>query len=375
MPSGFDVLSTISQGGTDFADWYTNMRLAEVNQAAQENAVQKAQWQGSKDVENRAGLTNKQIFTMFRKAIAQQESGGDYGALGVVVPSGDRAYGKYQIMGNNIPAWSKEILGRAMTPQEFLRDHKAQEQIARAKLQQAYRTYDSPRQAAMSWFGGAGGVEDPYPEVRQYGASIMDRMRNMGFSNKAANPQSGYDGDLVLPAQGDMSSSYGWRINPVTGQRSFHTGTDIAAAGGSKVRAMTDGRVAEMEWDPIYGWNMVVKHGNGLRTQYSHLGKFNGKLEEGMKIDAGQKLGRVGSTGWSTGPHLHFEVERQGENVNPVKYLRRHDASPYGGGAAPIRPSSGGHNNQQQRPPQNRPGGKTKPGNSLDYYLNQFGVS
>lgn len=368
MTSGFDVLNTITKGGSDFADWYTAMRVAEVNRAAQAAQVQKAEKHALNPVENPAGITNKQTFNMFRRAIAQQESGGDYGATGIWI-DGDRAYGKYQIMGNNVGNWTKEVLGTAMTPQQFLQNHKAQEQVARAKLWQAYRTYGSPRQAAMSWYGGAGAIENPYPEVKQYGHDIMDRMRAMGYS---ANPhaQAAGIGDVVLPSNGDMTSSYGWRVNPITGERSFHTGTDFAAAQGTPVRAMSDGRIISMEWDPVYGWQTVIKSGKHIQTMYGHMNKFNPKLEEGMRIDAGQKIGRVGSTGWSTGPHLHFEVERNGENVNPVKYLRHHDAEAWNG--QPIRPSSSGGNNQPRNSTPQRPP-KTKP-SSLNDTLYGYGL-
>jgi murein DD-endopeptidase MepM/ murein hydrolase activator NlpD len=375
MTSGFDVLGTIAKGGSDFSQWYTNMRMGEVLEAKAAADIRKAEKQATSNFQNKSGLSNDEIFKMFQKSIAQQESGGDHGALGTWLDMSygrDRAYGKYQIMGNNIPAWTKEILGRSMTPEEFLKNQQAQEQVGKAKLWQAYKTYDSPKEAAMSWFGGAGGVANPYPAVTQYGKDIMGRMRDMGYSNRAANVGGGLEGSFVRPAMGSITSEYGWRNHPITGKRSFHSGADFGAPGGSPVRVMADGRIVEMEWDDVYGWNAVVKHGNGIRTQYSHLGKYNPKLEQGMKVNAGQRLGRVGSTGWSTAPHLHFEVERNGQSVNPLKYLRRNDAQPWqgGGGQQNIKPSSNsGRNRKPKRPPV-----VSTNSQSLNTTLNQYGL-
>ena len=87
-------------------------------------------------------------------AIGQFESGGNYGALGKTTATGDRAYGKYQVMGNNIPSWTQEVLGRRMTPQEFLKDKKAQDQVASAKLGQSLAKYGNIEDAASVWFSG-----------------------------------------------------------------------------------------------------------------------------------------------------------------------------------------------------------------------------
>lgn len=356
MASTLDVLGTISQGGTDFTNWYNNMRLGEVQEAANAAAKMKAEKQAASKYENDAGLSNDQIFNMFRKAIAQQESGGDYDARGTWLDMSygrDRAYGKYQVMGNNIPSWTQDVLGKAMTPKEFLRDHQAQEQVARAKLWGAYKSFETPKEAAMSWFAGAGGVANPGPATVDYGKDIMERMRNYGYTNRDPQQQTqvGPNG-LVMPVKGaDITDSYGWRTHPVTGERSFHTGTDFSAAGGTPVRAMADGRIISMEYDPIYGWQTIIKSkGGDLQTMYGHMSKFNKNLDEGMRIDAGTRIGRVGTTGLSTGNHLHFEVERNGENVNPLKYLKHNNVGRFGSGQqqGPIRPSSG-----PRRPPRN----------------------
>jgi murein DD-endopeptidase MepM/ murein hydrolase activator NlpD len=116
-----------------------------------------------------------------------------------------------------------------------------------------------------------------------------------------------------------ISSLYGFRIHPITGRRRFHDGLDIAAAYGNGVYAYTGGRVVERGWNGGYGNCIVIDHGNGLKTRYAHLSKIYGRI--GQKVGTGDKIGAVGSSGSSTGPHLHFEVIKNGRTKNPLNYL------------------------------------------------------
>lgn len=116
-----------------------------------------------------------------------------------------------------------------------------------------------------------------------------------------------------------ISSGYGWRIHPITGQRRFHDGLDIAANHGNPVYAYTDGRVVEAGWNGGYGNCVLIDHGNGLKTRYAHLSRIDVRV--GQKVKVGQRIGAVGSTGNSTGPHLHFEVIKNGKTQNPLNYL------------------------------------------------------
>ena len=135
-------------------------------------------------------------------------------------------------------------------------------------------------------------------------------------------------GNAVMPIKGSgftagSAGDFGDRIHPVTGEHSEHTGYDFSAAAGTKIRAAVGGRVVSAGWDPIYGWETIIKSKNGFTTQYAHQIRDPRKLEPGMRIKAGQVIGRVGSTGMSTGPHLHFGVQKNGEWRNPVKWLDR----------------------------------------------------
>lgn len=116
-----------------------------------------------------------------------------------------------------------------------------------------------------------------------------------------------------------ISSLYGYRIHPITGKRLFHDGLDIAANHGNAVYAYTDGRVVQAGWNGGYGISILIDHGNGLRTRYAHLSRLNVRV--GQRVQTGQKIGAVGSTGNSTGPHLHFEVIKNGKTQNPLNYI------------------------------------------------------
>ncbi len=112
---------------------------------------------------------------------------------------------------------------------------------------------------------------------------------------------------------------YGWRIDPIFKTRRMHTGMDFTADRGADVYATGDGVVEEIEnkrWG--YGKSIVINHGYGYKTRYAHLKDF--KVKKGEKIKRGQLIGFVGSTGKSTGPHLHYEVIKNGEKVNPIGY-------------------------------------------------------
>ncbi|NLY76002.1 MAG: M23 family metallopeptidase [Firmicutes bacterium] len=116
-----------------------------------------------------------------------------------------------------------------------------------------------------------------------------------------------------------ISSLYGYRIHPITGKRRFHEGLDIAANHGNGVYAYTDGKVVEAGWNGGYGNCILIDHGNGLKTRYAHLSRLY--VQVGQRVKTGQRIGAVGSTGNSTGPHLHFEVIKNGRTQNPLNYL------------------------------------------------------
>ena len=117
------------------------------------------------------------------------------------------------------------------------------------------------------------------------------------------------------------SSSYGWRIDPFTGQKAFHEGLDFSAEIGTPIRAAADGIVSLAEVSGGYGNMVKVDHGSGLETRYGHASKLLVKV--GERVVKGQEIALVGSTGRSTGPHLHYEIRLNGDALDPRQYLQK----------------------------------------------------
>lgn len=123
------------------------------------------------------------------------------------------------------------------------------------------------------------------------------------------------------PVEGGLfSSNFGWRIDPFNGKRAFHEGMDFMAKAGAAARAAAGGVVISSEFHPQYGNMVEIDHGNGLITRYAHLSKRDVKV--GDVVLSRGKIGAVGKTGQSTGPHLHFEVRKNGSPLNPARFLR-----------------------------------------------------
>lgn len=121
------------------------------------------------------------------------------------------------------------------------------------------------------------------------------------------------EGNLAWPAAGSVSSPFGWRWGRL------HTGIDITAPYGSSVRAAEAGKVVRAGWNGGYGLEVEISHGEGVVTRYAHLSQI--EVSVGQQVERGQVIGRIGSTGSATGPHLHFEVLVNGQVVNPMRFF------------------------------------------------------
>ncbi len=130
---------------------------------------------------------------------------------------------------------------------------------------------------------------------------------------------------LRRPLQGeiDMSSNYGYRVDPFTRGPAMHTGMDLRAETGTPVRATAPGKVVTAEYSGGYGNMVEVEHAGGISTRYAHMSAI--MVSVGQSVGAGTQVGRVGSTGRSTGPHLHYETRIEGDTVDPIRFLRAGD--------------------------------------------------
>jgi murein DD-endopeptidase MepM/ murein hydrolase activator NlpD len=136
----------------------------------------------------------------------------------------------------------------------------------------------------------------------------------------------------LWPVEGQVTGSFGERIDPFNGEGAFHTGVDISAEVGEPVIAPADGAVAFADFMGGYGRAVLLEHGNGVATRYGHLSGF--AVTAGQRVHRGDVIGYVGSSGRSTGPHLHYEVRIGNTPVNPYTYLRMTWARHHGSLAA-----------------------------------------
>lgn len=121
---------------------------------------------------------------------------------------------------------------------------------------------------------------------------------------------------MRMPVSGGVSSSFGMRYHPILRQQRFHRGVDLKAAQGTPIRAPADGRVTYAGWNGGYGRQVRIGHGEGLATSFSHMSRI--AAAPGQAVRRGDVIGFVGSSGMSTGPHLHYEVFKGGKQVNPM---------------------------------------------------------
>jgi len=169
-----------------------------------------------------------------------------------------------------------------------------------------------------------GGYIDPLRLLRPWRLHLVavgapPPTRPAGADPRLPPPPEIGDGRLAWPVRGRVSSGFGMRVHPLTGRTRAHSGLDVAVAAGTPVGAAAGGRVVRAGRAGGYGLLVVVDHGGGLGTRYAHLSRI--EVAVGQVIGAGQRIGRVGSTGAATGPHLHFEVRRGGVAQDPGSWL------------------------------------------------------
>jgi len=168
---------------------------------------------------------------------------------------------------------------------------------------------------------GGGASAPPEADLPDYA------LRASSWSRRSATREGGkvrpnYEATAVpLPVGQTVTSAFGWRADPLTGEGRFHKGVDVRAAYGQQIPAVANGTVVSAGPAGGYGLSVVIEHGSGIRTRYAHLSEV--KVKAGEAVSRGQDIGRVGNSGRSTGPHLHFEVLAGGRPVDPVQAAAR----------------------------------------------------
>ena len=163
------------------------------------------------------------------------------------------------------------------------------------------------------------GVNKDLAELERQESQLLAESQALAGVVGGSGSSGGGSGSLSWPVNGPVTSAFGWRIHPILGYKKFHTGIDIGVGYGVPIRSSAAGTVIYASWMGGYGNVIIVDHGDGLSTLYAHQAGL--AVGTGAHVARGQTVGYVGSTGFSTGPHLHFEVRVNGNPVDPMGYL------------------------------------------------------
>ncbi len=158
-----------------------------------------------------------------------------------------------------------------------------------------------------------------YDRLLAISENIAAMLRNLENSGGGASEESGGTGKFMWPCTGPITSYYGWRTHPIFGTTKYHSGMDIAVDTGTPIHAADSGTIVYSGWLGGYGNCVMIDHGGGLVSLYAHNSELN--VSEGQYVTKGTVVAYAGSTGYSTGPHCHFEVRLHGELTEPLNYL------------------------------------------------------
>lgn len=180
--------------------------------------------------------------------------------------------------------------------------------------------------AAAGGLGGVSSLESRAPGLDGLGLGTMEKAVS-DLTERSERLEEFYRDQKVLlastpsiwPVRGYLSSGFGNRIDPFTGQKDFHPGIDISTPIGAKIHAPADGVVVFVGRKGAYGNAIVINHGYGIMTRYGHMSGFN--VKPGQRVHRGDVIGFVGSTGRSTSPHCHYEVWVHNQAQNPIHYI------------------------------------------------------
>ena len=162
-------------------------------------------------------------------------------------------------------------------------------------------------------------ADSEYDRLLAISENISSMLRSLERNSSTMPSGSGGTGAFMWPVRGEITSYYGWRTHPVFGTTRYHSGMDIACDYGTRIVAADSGTVIYSGWMGGYGYAVMIDHGGGLVTIYGHNQELT--VNEGQAVNKGQLIAYAGSTGWSTGPHCHFEVRLHGEVTEPLNYL------------------------------------------------------
>lgn len=306
-----------SQAQKAYQQSVNELEHAEEEAKELDNSVKEAE----KKYKNQKELLKKRIRIMYQNSntsymstLAQSENLGDF--LGKVQILSSIAK-KDQVLANTLEAAKNDV--------EYKRTLKEEQSRQIAKLTEEKKRTVNNLQASRSMkeeeerklTASLAAIEQKENELLKKSEELASLINNLKVRRKG-----GYvNGQMTWPAPGygGISSYYGNRKHPVLGTYRMHTGIDIAAPQGAAIVAANKGTVVYAGWQDGYGNTIMVDHGGDIITLYAHCSSLLGKV--GQEVDTGTVIAKVGSTGLSTGPHLHFEVRTGGSTVDPLGYV------------------------------------------------------
>lgn len=199
------------------------------------------------------------------------------------------------------------VLTGKLSPETFEMLKKEYNEIMKVDMS-AQEVVQSAASAAQEVIGIKASAAEPEESDEQEREKVVDVMAQVGNSK-----------DITVPVHGRISSEYGYRTNPISGAYALHTGVDIAADKGTAIVAAYNGVVKDTGTGTKRGKYVLMKHSDGSETLYCHCSEI--LADEDDAIMAGEPIALVGETGWATGPHLHFEIHRDGKSVDPLTVL------------------------------------------------------
>ncbi len=288
------------------------VRLDELNAAVEENQTKLA--------EEKANLERR--MNIFKKRLRDIYMNGQINYLDVLLGAKDfsdfssRMFLLQKIISHDIAML--EAINKSMQEIEQ-RQAELDEQVAELEEKRADAEARREERAQLLYAAEEerSAVEGEYDRLMAISENIASMLRSL--QNAGGMPGAGGTGAFIWPVQGEITSYYGWRTHPIFGTTRYHSGYDIACDTGTPIVAADSGTVVYSGWLGGYGYCVMVDHGGGLVSLYGHNSEL--WVSEGQYVQQGETIALAGSTGWSTGPHCHFEARLNGELTDPMNYL------------------------------------------------------
>lgn len=273
-------------------------------------------------------------FEDFLSRVRTMEEDGTASMLGVILSADSFSdmMTRTEIIGSIVES-DKELMNKLANTRKEIQSKKAELDAARAQQASAKSNLQSKQSSLRSQYNEATQlINSLNMEVSEYEKAFNEAERAQEQAKaelkkllaKSGSSSTKYvGGDFRWPTAATLiTSQYGWRTDPISKKRNMHTGVDIGAKKGASIYAANSGTVIVAGWSSKgYGNYVVIDHGGGKSTLYAHMSAI--KTTKGAKVAKGDVIGLVGSTGWSTGPHLHFEILINGNHTNPMNYFKK----------------------------------------------------